>query len=278
MSVESAEERPADTAQPASESKAERSTIAFPYNDLDDAESIATAVHQVGGTTSQVEQVAAQLGVVHNTGPFRLRIQAAKIFGLVTSAQGTVSLTPLGMRLCDPQKASAARAEAFLTVPLYRQLYDRHKSGALPPTAGLEAEMVSLGVAPKQKDKARQSFQRSARQAGFFWAGTDRLVMPKGTTGFTPSVDPGNPDPDEEQDDTETKRRKKDRDDDGGSGRHQLIDGLIKTLPNEGTEWSLEDRHRWLNLAAGIFDFVYKQKTSGGDRRILKIDLTEPAK
>jgi hypothetical protein len=43
----------------------------------------------------------------------------------------------------------------------------------------LEREIANLGVAPKQTDKARQSFERSARQAGFFLQGEDRLVQPR---------------------------------------------------------------------------------------------------
>jgi hypothetical protein len=46
------------------------------------------------------------------------------------------------------------------------------------PAASLEREIVELGVAEKQKDKARQVFERSADQAGFFEHGPNRLVMP----------------------------------------------------------------------------------------------------
>jgi hypothetical protein len=35
-----------------------------------------------------------------------------------------------------------------------------------------------MGVAPKQKGKARQAFQRSANSAGYFWSGPNRLVRP----------------------------------------------------------------------------------------------------
>jgi hypothetical protein len=38
--------------------------------------------------------------------------------------------------------------------------------------------MARLGVSPKQKERARQAFQRSAEQAGFFQHGSDRLVAP----------------------------------------------------------------------------------------------------
>ncbi|MTV11833.1 MULTISPECIES: hypothetical protein [Bradyrhizobium] len=48
----------------------------------------------------------------------------------------------------------------------------------IPPTAALEREMVGLGVAEKQKERARQVFERSAEQAGYFEHGRNRLVMP----------------------------------------------------------------------------------------------------
>lgn len=44
----------------------------------------------------------------------------------------------------------------------------RIEAGDCRRPAGLEAEMVRLGFAEKQKDKARQVFQRSAMQASFF--------------------------------------------------------------------------------------------------------------
>src|SRR5687767_2037486 len=142
MAAETAEQTAAEVADGAPEGKTERSTIAFPYNDLEDAETIAKAIQQVGGSSCQVEQLAAQLKVVPTSGIFRLRIQAAKVFGLVTTGQGTVTLTALGTKICDPKQEKAARAQAFLTVPLYRRIYDKFKGATLPPVSGLEAEMV----------------------------------------------------------------------------------------------------------------------------------------
>ncbi len=56
------------------------------------------------------------------------------------------------------------------------------------PDSALEAEMETLGVAPKQKAKARQGFQRSAEQAKRFGRGRDRLVLPGGISlDSTPS-------------------------------------------------------------------------------------------
>jgi hypothetical protein len=252
--------------QPDAGGERERSTIPFPYADLDNAIRIAKGIREVGGVSSQWEQLAAKLDVAVKGGAFRLMAAAAKVFGLVTYSKGGAQITSLGQRICDSRQEKAARAEAFLNVPLYKAIYERYKSSTIPPQAGLEADMVALGVSKKVVDKARQVFQRSAQQAGFFWAGQDRLVMPATGAPISDTPEdhkPKDPDPDAAR-----------KSDDGGSGRGRLIDGLIEKLPLEGADWSLEDRHRWLQLAAGIFDFVYKTKNNNTDRR-LKIELLE---
>src|SRR5438132_2853701 len=170
-----------DTEDAGSEGERQLSTIAFPWADLDNAVRVARGVYNKGGTSLKLEQLAAELGVKVSGGGFRLMYSAAKIFGLVTLGQGTVTLTELGRKVNDPndQRQKAAKAEAVLTVPLYRALYESYKGGgALPPPSGLEAEMHKLGVVKKATERARQVFQKSAQQAGFFAYGTDRLVLP----------------------------------------------------------------------------------------------------
>jgi hypothetical protein len=91
-------------------------------------------------------------------------------------------LTPLGVRAVNAASEAIARVDAFLNVPLYSAIYEKYKGHLLPPAKALEREMVALGVAPKQADKARQVFDRSARQAGFHAEGEDRLVRPRTST------------------------------------------------------------------------------------------------
>ncbi len=81
----------------------------------------------------------------------------------------------------SPQ-ARQARITAFLNVPLYRRLYENYKGRNLPPDPGLEQAIVNLGVSAKQKERARQVFQRSANYAGFFNQGRNRLILPAGLT------------------------------------------------------------------------------------------------
>lgn len=239
--------------------KRDKSSIQFAYLDLDDAVAIANGVHQAGGTSCQLDQLAAQLGVKADTGSFRLRLSTAKVFGFITVSAGTVTLTNLGVRVCDPQQEAIARGESFIGVPLYRQIYEQFKGGILPNPSGLESAIVTLGVAPKQSPVARQVFSRSAQQAGFFLHGNNRLVPPRGVAvggaaaAFTPPALPAESEIDKQQ-------QKSGGSGDGGNGGglHPLIEGLIKSLPKDIEQpWPIEKRAKWLRAAAQNFDLIY---------------------
>jgi hypothetical protein len=254
-----------------SEGERERSTIGFPYGDLDDALAVAKGVQAVGGSSCDWDQLAAQLNQAATGGGFRQRLLTAKTFGLVTYAQQRVSLTPLGTRICDPKQEKPAKTDAFLTVPLYKSVFERFRGGVLPPAAGLEAEMVTLGVARKQTGKARQVFQRSAQQAGFFWSGQDRLVMPSTVNGESGAVLHG-----KEGDDADRRSRGSGGAGGGGGGdQHPFIQGLIKTLPPEGA-WPMEKRAQWLQAAVSVFNLIYEDESATGSIEV-KIQK-EPAR
>jgi len=241
------------------EDKRERSTVEFPYLDLDAAVEVAQGVHQVAGSSCGWDQLAAQMGQTAKGGGFRLRVMTAKTFGLVTYGQGTVTLTELGKRLNDPQQEKAAKADSFIRVELYNKIYEQFKNGTLPPADALENEIVKMGVAPKQKGKARQAFQRSANSAGYFWSGPNRLVRPAIKGSAAPAAAPeGEP---------EKPAKKKDKEDD--DRRHPLIEGLLKELPEPQAEWTTEDRKKWLEMASTIFNVIYKD--SDDSRGSLKV-------
>ncbi len=252
-----------DTEQSEGDGKRERSTIEFPYLDLDAAVEVAKGVHQVGGTSCGWDQLAAQLNQAAAGGGFRLRVMTAKIFGLVTYGQGTVTLTELGQRLNDPQQEKAAKADAFLKVPLYNRVYENYKNTTLPPPDALENEMVKLGVAPKQKGKARQAFQRSAQSADYFWSGSNRLVRPA-VKGSAAVITP----PAKEDQDTPDEKKKTDKDDER-KRLHPLIEGLLKELPEPKSEWPIEDRRNWLEMVSSIFNVIYK--TTDDSRGALRV-------
>ena len=214
-----------------------------------------------------MEQLAAELKLSPKGGGFRLVALTAKTFGLVVYDKESVQLTALGSRVCDSTQEAKAKADAFLEVPLYKALFERFKSATLPPPAALEKEMLSLGVAAKQTKKARRAFQRSAEQAGFFKHGPERLVLP--STGVSTGREAGHADA------TEDGNTGRSNGADGGGGRHDLIEGLIKSLPPERSEWSTADRYKWLKAAITIFDLIYENAESD---RSLKIELADSAK
>ncbi len=238
---------------PSTEGGRGRSTIDFPYTPLDDAEEIAAAVHQVGGTSCDWEQLAAKLGAAPKGGGFRLRVSGARTFGLVSTDRGRVELTDIGIRILDPNHKRAARVEAFLFVSLYKQVFERIKGQLLPPPPAIERMMEGMGVAPKQKDKARQVFMRSAKLAGFFELSTERLTYPPNVMSaadLTPGADSQEP---------QENPKKRSGSSSGGSGDdlHPFIRGLLDKLPEPETEWPTSARVKWLQTAANIFDLIY---------------------
>ncbi|MYH29594.1 MAG: hypothetical protein F4137_12245 [Acidobacteria bacterium] len=246
----------------------ERSTISFPYGDLSSAIKIVKGVHGIGGTSCEWEQLSAELGMAPKGGGFRAMALTAKVFGLVTYRKASIHLTDLGARMCDAAQEARARADAFLTVPLYRSLYEKFRTTTLPPDSALEAAMAGLGVVSKQTRKARQAFQRSAEQAGFFKYGKDRLVMPSnGKVEEQP--------PDNAGGDPGSGERSQDE---GGEGsHHDFINGLVRKLPAEGTEWPTADRHTWLQAANAIFDLLYTRPESEA-KLVVEIKDSGPAK
>ena len=232
----------------AQEEEQGRSTIRFPYLDQDDAVKFAKAIHSVAGNSCTRDALAAFLKVSAKAGGFNLRAGTAKMFGFVDSDKGVFSLTGLGKRVVDPHKEKAARAESFLLIPLYKRVFDQYRNQMLPTNQALEKAMEQMGVAPKQADKARQAFQRSALQAGYFAFGNDRLIAPQGTSSEVITPAPAPP---------EVKQGGGNGGDGSGSKYHPFIKGLLDKLPTPETPWPKEARKKWLQTAMNIFDLMY---------------------
>lgn len=239
----------ADTV-PAQSPQRGKSTIEFPYLDLDNAVEIVEAIHKVEGDRCSWNQLAAFLKVQPTGGGFRMRMLTAKMFGLVTYDRGQVSLTDCGIHAADPSHEKRARFDAFMSVPLFKQLFDRFNGQPLPPVAAIERAIETLGVAPKQKERARQVFQRSAKQAGLFELASDRLTVPPGLNSPRKSADDTKKE--QETDQKEDRRRAS-----TGGGLPPFIQGLIDKLPPPDAKWDMASRAKWLTTAANIFDLMY---------------------
>jgi hypothetical protein len=225
-------------------SSRENSTIAFPYLDLDDAVEVAQAIFKNAAGECSIDQLAAYLKHDStNSGAFRLKLAAARIFGLVETARENAKLTTLGFEIVEQERERAARASAFLKVPLYKATFERFRGRQLPPDGALERYFGEIGVAKKQTAKARQAFQRSADQAGFFAQGKDRLIEPAG--GHS------------RQEADEQPRREPVVENTPPSDVHPLIQAMFKTLPRQNEPFPEDRRDQWLLTVKNIFDLIY---------------------
>jgi hypothetical protein len=231
----------------------QRSSIAFPYEDLTSAVEMAQAINsQVGYSDCDDDQLAAWTKQSAKSSGYRVQISAARLFGVIETLAGRHRLSDLGKMVVDPQRAREAKIRAFLNVPLYNAVYEKYRGGALPPTAALERDIQGLGVAEKIKDRARRVLERSAEQAGFFEQGRGRLVKP----GIAVRDEAPSPASDASG---EADAKKGGGGGGGGvEGLDPFIQGLLRALPPTGSDWSLPDRAKWLQTAANIFDLIYK--------------------
>jgi hypothetical protein len=160
------------------------SDISFPYSDVGDGVKVAEGLLKGGGTPLSRDQLAAAMGQTPGSGSFNTKVNTARIFGVIETSGGKYQLTELGFEIVDPDRQREALTTAFLNVPLYKKVYEEFRGKRLPPRPhGLERAFVTFGVAPKQTQKARLAFEKSARIAGFYPGGDeDRLVMPFGAS------------------------------------------------------------------------------------------------
>lgn len=244
----------AEAAGASEEAGRQRSTIGFPYVSLKDAIELAEAIHgNVGLGECDDAQLAAWSGQSTKSSGFRVQLSGARMYGIIVSdGAGKHRLSDLGQMALDPTRAREAKATAFLNVPLYKALFDKYRTGILPSNAAaIEREMVGLGVSEKVKDRARQAFEKSAEQAGFFEHGKNRLVMPGFATRELPPEDP-----------VVQQEQGGGNGGGGGGGKPPPVDpiiaGLLARLPKSGDVWPVAERKLWLQLLEGSFQLIYK--------------------
>jgi hypothetical protein len=220
--------------------------VAVLDGDLDDGMEVTRAVHAHHGLATFDQLAKALEHETVESGAFRTKLTTARVFGFVDIEGERVSLTDIGNEAVRPETEGRAKAQAFLRVPLYQAIYEKYKGRLLPGNTVLEADMEALGVAPKQKGRARQGFQRSAEQAKL---GKDRLVLPAGVSL-----------------DSKTSNGEKGRKVDTvihaepSAELSPALLALFDMLPAPGSEWSAEKREEWMRFAAAMFNRLYKDK------------------
>ena len=235
----------------------ERSTVKFPYSDLESAIKVARTIKDRAGISCEIEQLAAWMGQSSTSGTFRSRYSAARLFGFISTNRKTVLLTELGQDVLNPSRVNKAKATAFLNIELFKKIYATHKGQLLPPTEALKRMIGSLGVTSKQEDRARQTFLKSAETANFIDPTTGVFIEP----GF-PSEGEGGGKEQNESPSVELAPEVPDQEDTMGTlpiGLDPIILGLISRMPKTGAVWPVEERNLWLELLKGSFKLVYKE-------------------
>jgi hypothetical protein len=258
----------AEASNSSDEGSRQRSKIGFPYVSLKDATALVEAIHgNVGANECDDAQLAAWTGQSTKSSGFRVQVSSARMYGLITTEGTKHKITDLGQMIIDPTRMREAKAVAFLNVPLNKAIFEKYKTGILPPNAAaLEREMVSLGVSSKVTDRARVSFEKSAEQAGFFEHGKNRLVMP----GFIQARDPVREEPKDETGGGGGGG-------DGGSGADglnldPLLIALLKKIPSAEKGWNAAQRVRWFRTFAMNVSQIYDTDDQPVE---MKIDLDE---
>lgn len=165
--------------------KRQRSDVRFPARSLADSVAVADAINKQGGGRATADQVAAFLGYKNTqNGAYLARIGAARTFGLITKSGDFFVTTPLATQILMPtypEQGKQGLADAFLSVELFRLVYEEFKGRELPPEFGMKNALKNIfKVMPTRVDVAYRTLMDSAQDAGFFDTRGSRthLIMP----------------------------------------------------------------------------------------------------
>ena len=237
----------------------EVSRYTFPYYTLEIAIKVAKELHDRAGGKASMAQLASYLDHTDEfSGAFRSKVWAAKIFGLVKITSNIVSITPLGEQLASLQSGlqrDRRLAEAFLNVPLFREVYKRYEGSTFPSTReGLKNALNNtFGIPPRIVPVALKTLLMSADQAGFRRENPNRLIHPI-PVGLIEEPLVSEPTPGGEMAVTTEEASQKE-----GviESIHPAIRGFLMELPNRGEKWAQGERQRWIDAFTSIIKALY---------------------
>ncbi len=243
-----------------------QSTIGFPYYDLDSAAEVAHVMYQQAGGACERAALAGYLQYANaSSGSFLTRVAAARMFGFIEPAAetGSLQLTDRGRKIASPISSGdgeSAKVEAFLSVPLFKAVFERFKDGRdLPGSAGLRNLFEQLGVVKARIVPTVRIMRASAEQAGFFKAaGNKRMIKPP-VGGRSVVIRPAK---ETKQEDVPSERRNGNGG--GGSGDDGGIPGafvgLLRELPPPGSPLTAKRRKALVDAFSNTVDFVYPEE------------------
>lgn len=251
-----------------------KSDIGFPYYSLDKSIEVARLVHERAGGRCGRSQLAPLIGYsgVKNGG-FLTRVSAAKMFGLIDEFNESVTLTDRAKKILAPVRptdADQAKVDAFMSVELFRRVYEDFEGHTLPAEVGLRNLFENqYKIVPKQVSNALRTMLESADTAGMFKLAGNRskLIVPlMQSSGAIPVTE--EPTPPKQEPDGAAPRRSggsgSGGGDDGGGGGglhgvHPALVGLIQNLPPVGATLGPKRRSALIDAFKSTINFIYPE-------------------
>lgn len=258
-----------------------RSNVAFPYFSLEKSIDVPRLIHQRAGGRCGRGQLAGLLGYTGiKNGGFLTRISAAKQFGLIEESGDMITLTDRAKKILAPVRPSdseQARLDAFMSVELYRRVFEDFDGNTLPSPAGLSNLFLNTyKIVPNQVAPALRNLMDSAESAGLFEVGgRTKLIRPIiRNDDLGPAASPSSPgsvavnidDTEESDRDQRIGRR-------GGSsslgnaqpsvdmtGVHPALIGLIQNLPPLGSTLGPKRRAALIDAFKSTINFIYPEE------------------
>lgn len=242
----------------------EVSRYTFPYYNLEVTIGVAKALHDRAGGKASMAQLASYLDHTDEfSGAFRSKVWGARLFGLVKITSNIVSITPLGEQLAflkSGLQRDRRLAEAFLNVPLFREVYKRYEGSTLPSTReGLKNALNNiLGVPPRVAPVALKTLLFSADQAGFRRENPNRLIHPIPVGLVEKEIVPES----ETKDDKMAVVPEIAERETVQETVHPAISGFLLELPSSGQSWTENEMQRWIDALTAMIKALYPTETN----------------
>jgi len=143
-------------------------------------------------------------------------------------------------------------------------MYEKLRGTVLPPAAALERIMGQLGVSPKQTERARQVFQKSAAHASFIDPSTGRFIKPANVAVLSAKS-------------TLSEKSVEQYGGGGGGGGldselklDPLLIELLRKIPPKGEDWGAAKRIRWFRTFAMNVSQIYDS-----DEQVIELKIEQ---
>lgn len=241
------------------------SEIASPYYNLDKAIELAQTMFAEAGGTCDRAQLAGLLkysGV--KNGGFLSRVSSAKMFGVIEENAERLTLTERAKQILSPvlpTDAERAKVEAFLSVELFKKIYEQFKGQTLPTDVGLKNLLrTQYGIIEDRIVPTLRVMMDSAESSGLFkLAGNrSRMTLPiLPSTEATPAPLPDIPKSIQKSQDSYSGGGGNGN---GGGGIDPAFVGLLKNLPPAGSKLGPKRRKALTDAFTSTVNFLYPEE------------------